>query len=84
MPAKGGEVAFPRTDNYFRTKESLAFQETYSRVWLIRPEGKWDSFLEFAAFPALGLGVGICGFVMDILEQLLVYLKDVSTQHMID
>lgn len=33
MPPVGFEIDFPRADNYFRTKESLAYQETQARVW---------------------------------------------------
>ena len=34
---------------------------------------------EYGAFIVLGFFVGIVGFGMDVLEQLLVYIKDVVT-----
>ena len=84
MPAIGKEEGFPRTDNYFRTKESLAFQETHTRPWQIREAGAWEAVQEFAAFPLLGFGIGLIGFFMDLLEQLLVYVKDATTQSTIN
>jgi|TARA_B110001450_G_scaffold227659_1_gene227160 hypothetical protein len=38
-----------------------------------------DKAKEYATFIALGFLVGLTGFLMDMIEQLLVFIKDVVT-----
>ena len=40
--------------------------------------------MEIIAFIVLGLGIGVMGFFMDTIEQILVYIKDYTTQKIID
>ena len=84
MGAKSNEVQFPRTDNYFRTKSSLSYQEVYSRVWQHRKKGRCEDLTELLCFIVLGIMVGLVGFGMDVLEMLLVYYKDKTMQAFID
>ena len=84
MGGKFNDSSFPRKDNYFRTKSSLGFQEIYSRIWQTRDKGSFEHTQEVLCFILLGFFVGFTGFVMDILEMLLVYVKDAVTQNLID
>ena len=79
MGGKFNDSVFPRKDNYFRTKSSLSFQEIHSRVWQTRDKGACEQTQEILCFILLGFFVGFTGFLMDILEMLLVYVKDLVT-----
>ena len=79
MGGKFNDTVFPRKDNYFRTKSSLGFQEIYSRIWQTRDKGSMEHTQEILCFIVLGFFVGFTGFLMDILEMLLVYVKDFVT-----
>ena len=79
MGGKFNDSVFPRKDNYFRTKSSLSFQEIHSRVWQTRDKGACEQTQEILCFILLGFFVGFTGFLMDILEMLLVYVKDLFT-----
>ena len=79
METKYNETEFPRKDNYFRTKNSLSFQEMYTRVWMNREEGNWEGVQVIICFVFLGILVGLTGFLMDVIEMLLVYVKDSVT-----
>lgn len=76
MGAKFNDTEFPRADNYYRKKESLSYQEIYSRVWHHRKKEKCEDFLDILSFIVLGVLVGLVGFGMDVVEMLLVYYKD--------
>jgi len=57
-------------------KESLSYDDSNSKVWLDRPKKFYESQLEWFAYVVLGVLIGTCAFIMDIIEESLVHFKD--------
>ena len=69
MPATGNTRVFPREDNYFKKKESLAYEESKALIWTDRPMHKRkEQCLEILAYILLAFGVGTIAFLMSKLE----------------
>jgi hypothetical protein len=73
-----------RDDNYFMGKQSLSYQEYETAIWKNRPPVKYENFIEWFAYVVCGILTGLCGFMMDTIEESLVHFKDHFTQHQID
>ena len=72
MPQEGHTLVFPRTDNLFKKKESLSFEEAHSNVWTERPNGgEWECWKEWLAYQILGVFVGIVAWFMTLNEDFL-------------
>ena len=70
MSAVGKTLTFPRTDNIFKKKESLPFDEVDSLVWVDRPrQKKTEQSKEWFAHFLVGVLVGIVAFLMTIFEE---------------
>ena len=84
MGAVGNETKWPRDDNFFMGKQSLNYQEYETAIWKNRPVGKNEQYIEWFAYVVVGIITGLCGFMMDTIEESLVHFKDHFTQHQID
>ena len=73
-----------RDDNFFMGKQSLSYQEYETAIWKNRPPVQGEVFIEWFAYVVLGIFTGLCGFMMDTIEESLVHFKDHFTQHQID
>ena len=74
MPARGNTTEFPRKDNMYRSKESLAFDEAQSLVWTRhRPERCSFETENFLLHVLTGIGIGIMAFIMEQIEHFLVH-----------
>ena len=82
MPAHGHTLDFPRKDNVFRTKESLSFEEAYSKVWKERVPQEFENLKEWFAYIGVGFFVGCIAYAMtieDIIGEWVIH----NTVHMI-
>lgn len=74
MPARGNTTEFPRKDNIYQGKESLAFDESQSLVWTRhRPERCSFETQSLAVHILTGIGIGITAFIMEQIEHFLVH-----------
>jgi hypothetical protein len=70
MKATGYTKVFPREDNIFKKKDSLAFEESKALIWTDRPEHKLkERFLEILAYFLLAFAVGTIAFLMSHVEE---------------
>ena len=70
MPCWGQDYIFPRPDNIFKKKESLAFEEAHSLVWRDRAiNHNLEGFKEWIAHILVGILVGFIAFLMTLLEE---------------
>ena len=75
MPAIGHTTEFPRSDNVYKKKESIPYDEAQSLVWKERPvEPFKESVKEFTIFVVMGLIVGTVSFIMKTVEEKLILL----------
>ena len=85
MPAWGKTREFPRKDNMFKNKESLAFEEVNSLVWKDRAVVKWEEyFKEWIAHFLIGVIVGSIAFSLTLLEDGLIHVINQMAQSLID
>ena len=69
MPPTGYTKVFPREDNVFKKKESLAYEESKSLIWVDRPMKKFkERFQEIFAYILLAFAIGTVAFMMSKLE----------------
>lgn len=72
MPATGYTKVFPREDNYFKKKESLAYEESKALIWTDRPMNKMkERFIEIIAYVLLAFAIGTVAFLMSKLETMI-------------
>jgi H+/Cl- antiporter ClcA len=70
MPSIGKTLVFPREDNVYRGKESIAYDENQTQVWRDRPRMRKSEHLkEWKAYLYVGVFVGIIGFIMAFMEE---------------
>jgi len=83
MGGVGNETKWPRDDNFFMGKQSLNYQEYETAIWKNRPTTKSEVYIEWFAYVVVGIMTGLCGFLMDTIEESLVHFKDHFTDHQI-
>ena len=76
MPGPGNETKWPRRDKAYMAKQSLSYQELNSRVWQHKQDGPYELYFEYGAYVLVGVLIGCCGFLMDVIEESLVHFKD--------
>ena len=75
MPGIGYTTEFPRTDNVFKKKESLAYDEAQSNVWINRPKDvQKEIWIEWSMMFLIGFCVGSTAYVMKVIEEELIKL----------
>ena len=76
MPAAGRDKLFPRKDNAFKAKQSIGYNDSFSKVWQNRPINKWGSSMEISCYLLIGVLIAFCALIMDIIEESLIHFKD--------
>ena len=72
MSPVGRTYIFPRVDNIYEHKESLAYDEKQTRLWRERPsKGGDDKINQWGPYTYLGLIIGITAYLMTLLEEFL-------------
>jgi len=70
MPSVGKTLIFPREDNVFKKKESIAYDEAQAIVWRERPKlKKNETLIEWKAYLYIGFFIGLIAFVMVYIEE---------------
>jgi hypothetical protein len=72
MSSVGKTHMFPRTDNIYKKKESLPYDESQTKVWRDRPRiRKHEHMIEWKAYLFLGVIVGCIAFFMAVIEEII-------------
>lgn len=75
MPSVGHTTQFPRTDNVYKKKESLPYDEAQALVWKTRPiQHNRERLIEWSVYFVIGALIGTIAFIMKILEENLIHL----------
>jgi hypothetical protein len=80
MSPNGNETSWPRKDNAFMAKNSVSYNDAMSKVWLERPIGKYENLIEVCLLVLCGCIIAFSAFIMDIIEEYLIHLKDHMAQ----
>jgi len=84
MPGKGRTTVFPRSDNVYKKKESLPFDEAQSLVWQNRPVNKTrETFIEWFMYFCAGVSVGCTAFVLKLIEEGLIHGTNAVVEHIL-
>ena len=70
MPAVGKTFVFPREDNMYMKKESIAYDEAHTKIWRERPRrNQKEKLKEWLAYGLVGVFLGMTAFVMVTIEE---------------